>query len=271
MAKRSGRTQAGEADRYDLYQQSVQEPLVEVVFFDRVYGHAYGGKPRVLQEDFCGTFAVCCEWVRRGPDRVAYGVDLDPEPLEWGTRHNLRKLRPDQQTRIDLLQEDVRTSHRRNADVLAAQNFSFWIFKTRDALREYFRCAHRNLAPQGVIVLDMMGGADCLHENQTDKRKLKGFTYEWEQVRFDPISHDCRFHIHFQFRDGSRMSRAFSYDWRLWTIPEVRELLAEAGFSRSEVYWEGTDRKSNEGNGVYTRRAAAPPDDCWVSYVVGVK
>jgi hypothetical protein len=67
------------------------------------------------------------------------------------------------------------------------------------------------------------------------------------------------------------MRRAFSYDWRLWSIPELRDLLAEIGFSETEVYWEGTDRKTNEPNGVYRKVLSAPDDPAWVAYIVAYK
>ena len=60
-----------------------------------------------------------------------------------------------------------------------------------------------------------------------------------------------RCHIHFKFPDGSRIKNAFSYDWRLWTLPEVQELLAEAGFDRITVYWQGTDEETGEANGEF--------------------
>ena len=63
---------------------------------------------------------------------------------------------------------------------------------------------------------------------------------------------------------GSKLKDAFIYKWRLWSIPEVRELLAEAGFSRSEVYWEGEDD-------VFRKRETAASDPCWICYIVGVK
>ncbi|GIS90868.1 MAG: hypothetical protein CM1200mP20_09090 [Pseudomonadota bacterium] len=34
-------------------------------------------------------------------------------------------------------------------------------------------------------------------------------------------------------------------------LPELEELLLEAGFSRTVVHWEGTDPKTGEGNGEY--------------------
>ena len=38
----------------------------------------------ILREDFCGTFAICCEWAKSGATFEAHGVDLDPEPLQYG-------------------------------------------------------------------------------------------------------------------------------------------------------------------------------------------
>ena len=274
MAKRSKRkkpTMAERADRYELYLKAVQEPEAEVPFFDRVYQREYGRRPSVLREDFCGTFAVCCEWVRRSSDRVAVGVDIDPEPLGWGREHHLSKLKAKQQRRVELLQDDVRNVNGPKADVLAAQNFSFWYFKTRDELRRYFSAAYQNLADRGIMVLDMMGGSETIEEDHTDETQFRGFVYHWEQARFDPITHDCSYYIHFSFSDGSKLKRAFEYHWRFWTVPEVCEVLLEAGFSRADVYWEDADAKTGEGTGVYRRRKRAASDPAWICYIVGVK
>lgn len=77
---------------------------------------------------------------------------------------------------------------------------------------------------------------------------------------------DC--YIHFAFPDGSRMDRAFSYRWRLWTLPELREMLAAAGFSDIVVYWEGTDEDANEGNGIFEPAEVGDADPGWVCYIV---
>ena len=58
---------ARRADRYALYQKSVQSPEHEVAFFRRVYKATYGHLPTLLREDFCGAGAVACEWVRSHP------------------------------------------------------------------------------------------------------------------------------------------------------------------------------------------------------------
>lgn len=264
------RTLASSADRYELYLQCVQEPSAEVAFFDRVFRKEFARPPKLLREDFCGTAAICYEWVAGGRDRRSIGVDIDPEPLEWG-RRLAEKLTEGQRSRVQLLRRDVRDITGEKADVVGAQNFSFWVFKTRQELRRYFRAAYKNLAREGLFVLDMMGGHETFEEGRIDRRRMKGFTYIWEQSRVDPITHDSTFYIHFRFPDGSEMKRAFEYHWRLWTIPEVRELLLEAGFKRADVYWEGTEKGTGKGNGVYHRREHAQGDPAWVAYVVGIK
>jgi hypothetical protein len=267
----NGTRLAALADKYDLYQRSVQSPEIDVDFFERTFGSYYDGVPLILREDFCGAAAVCCEWVRTRKDRTAVGVDLDPEPLGWGKRNNLSQLTAEARSRVRLVEGDACNVSRAKADVIAAQNFSFYLFRTRESLGGYFRAAFRNLGRKGIIVLDVLGGPECMHEDLEEVRGFRSFKYVWEQARFDPITHDVRFHIHFRFPDGSEIRRAFTYDWRLWTIPEIRELLLEAGFRRADVYWEGTDAKTGKGNDVYRRREHAESDPAWVAYVVGVK
>lgn len=268
--KKGKPTLAERADKYVHYQDAVQEPEAEVEFFDRVYKGLNGRLPKVLREDFCGTFAICCQWAKKR-GRTAIGVDLDPEPLAWGREHNLSKISTEAQERVRLLQKDVRSVGRTKADVLAAQNFSFWIFKTRAEVLRYFRAVHSNLAEDGIFVTDMMGGSECFEDEEEEVRKIKGAKYVWEHDSFDPITHDATFHISFRFKDKSELTHAFTYEWRLWTIPEVRELLAEAGFRDSTVYWEGTEEDTGEGDGDFQPAETADADPSWVCYIVARK
>ena len=270
-------TLAEQADKYALYGLSVQEPANEAEFFTKTYNAINGRDPRILREDFCGTHAVCCEWVKLHPDNVAYGIDLDPEPLAWGIENLQPKLTDEQRGRITLHEADVRSDAEVKADVLAAQNFSFFLFKTRDAVREYFQRAHANLANDGIMVMDMMGGSECLEEDHQDIRTIesdlkgyKKFKYIWEQKRINPITADALFHIHFRFKDGSELDKAFTYDWRFWTLPEVTELLHEAGFSDATVYWEETDEDGDE-TGEFAPATEAPADPSWIAYIVARK
>jgi len=267
---KSKTTLADKADKYKLYQKSVQEPEHEMDFFDQAYEEAFGPKKaKVLREDFCGTFAVCCEWVKKA-GRTAFGIDLDPEPLNWGRKNNLAKLSPAQQEKVTLIQDDVRTNGTPKADILAAQNFSFWYFKTREEVLNYFKIAHKNLSDNGIMIMDMMGGGESITDDHKDTRKVGNFTYIWDQSHYNPITHDCSFYIHFKFKDGSKLKKAFEYHWRFWTIPEVRELLKEAGFSEAHVYWEGDDG-DGDGNGEWSRSEEASSEPCWIAYIVAVK
>jgi hypothetical protein len=270
----SKKTLADKADKFVCYQKSVQTPDHEVEFFDRAFRDCYRRKALTLREDFCGTFAICCKWVKSNKDRSALGVDLCKETIQWGRDHNLSKLSDEQQSRVRLLTQDVRKRNRPSVDIVSAQNFSFWIFKTRQEVIEYFKIVRSNLNAEGIFVMDMMGGSECFLDEHTDKRVIKkgknGFRYDWEQVSFDPITHDVTFRIHFKFADGSWIKSAFEYQWRFWTLPEVREMLAEAGFSQSFVYWENED-KNGEGDGTYDRSEVGTADPSWICYIVAQK
>jgi hypothetical protein len=54
-------------------------------------------------------------------------------------------------------------------------------------------------------------------------------------------------------------------------LPELRELLDEAGFSKVTVYWEGTDPKTGEGNNIYSPATVGDADPGWVCFLVAEK
>jgi SAM-dependent methyltransferase len=262
--------QARGADKYKLYEESVQHPDSDVHFVQRVFKNRFGRPARLLREDFCGTSALACEWISSHRENQAWGIDIDPEPLDWGREHNVAKLSPEQQSRLELIEGDVLTSKHAPVDVTVGFNFSYFLFKTRPGLLRYFEAAYATLKDEGLLVLDAYGGPDA-QQTMTENTEHDGFEYVWDQDYFDPIHHEARNYIHFEFPDGSRMHRAFRYDWRLWTLPEIRELLEEAGFVKTEVYWEGADPETNEGNGIYRKAESAPDDPAWVSYIVGIR
>lgn len=262
---------AARADRHVLYQQAVQSVDAEIDFIDETFKDLRGRKPRVIREDFCGTANSSCEFVRRRPGNRAYGVDLCCETLDWGLRHNVAKLKPGARERIKLLCENVLTVKTEPVDAVLAMNFSYFIFRDRATMRAYYRNVLEGLAPDGIFFLDLYGGSDAYREIR-EKRDIDGkFTYVWEQAEFDPLSGRTLCHIHFHFPDGSKMRRAFSYEWRMWSAPEIREILAEAGFSRSTVYWEGTDEETGEGDGNFEPTDRGEADQAWIAYIVAEK
>jgi SAM-dependent methyltransferase len=226
----------------------------------------HGRRPARLREDFSGTALIASEWVRRGPARTALAVDIDPAVHEWARKHRVPEL-GDASGRLRLVSGDVRESPGRGLDAIVALNFSYSVFKTRADLRHYLRRARAALAPGGVIVLDAFGGWDAQKE-LVERRTIRGsggVTYVWEQEAFDAITHHIRCAIHFEVPGRRRLRRAFHYDWRLWTLPELTELLAEAGYAEVEVLWDVAPR----GDTRYLPRRSATNQPGWLAYVIG--
>jgi len=254
-------------NRHWLYQESVQSPEVHFDFFDRIFRERNGRKPASLKEDFCGTALLASEWVERRATNTVLGVDLDAETLRWGQQHNIDRLTDDQRERVTLRRANVLQVTRPRVDLVVALNFSFFIFRSRTELLEYFRAARRSLSPGGLFIGDMFGGWEA-QRPMIEKTRYRGFTYLWELDQYDPIGNFARFHIHFKFHDRGGIRRAFTYEWRLWTIPEVRELLVEAGFRHVDIYWEGIDRRSGYGNSVFRKSTRATNSQGWIAFFV---
>ena len=248
-------TQASEADKYALYQAAVQEPEHEIEFFDQAFGEAFGRKPRVLREDFCGTALLSSVWIARHPENTAEGVDNDPEPIDWGRAHNFAPLGEDA-SRMHFHIADVREKSLRRPDLRLAFNFSYCGLKTRPELLEYFRSARKDLPDDGLFVLDVHGGPEIYEEMEEERPCEGGFTYVWEQGDFYPATGEAKRAISFEFKDKTSLKRIFEYEWRLWTLPELKDALEEAGFSQVDSYWEGEGEDGDGRDLDLVRRAA---------------
>ena len=70
-----------------------------------------------------------------------------------------------------------------------------------------------------MFFIDAYGGWES-HQPMQEHRKIKeGFTYVWDQDEVCPIDNGVVNYIHFEFKDGSKLKNAFTYEWRLWTLP----------------------------------------------------
>ena len=265
-AKRKEPTLAERADIHELYELSVQSVDTEVEFLDETFKSLRGRKALSFREDFCGTASAACQWVRSAPNRTAIGVDNDPAVLDWGRRNRVGRLRKVDRPRVELRLDDVRTVTTPPVDIVGAFNFSYFMFKTRAELRAYFERVRDALKPDGIFFLDAFGGSEGI-DVQKERTKLDGFTYIWDQAHYEPVTGRMVCHIHFKFPDGSKIKRAFSYDWRMWTLPELREVLIEAGFATARVYWEGED-EDGEFNGIFSETQTGFPDPAWVVYLI---
>ncbi len=270
QAAGSGKPRAADlADRHRLYEQSVQNVEGEFEFVDGAFTRLRGRQAVTLREDFCGTAAMACEWVRRRKQNRAFAVDLDAEVLDWGRENNVGKLKPAEASRVELIQENVCTVKTEPVDAILAMNFSYMIFETRDSLRNYFARAREGLVEDGVLFIDAFGGYDAC-KTIKERTKHDDFTYIWEQASYNPINGHMVCYIHFSFPDKSKLKRAFSYEWRMWSLPELQELLTEAGFSRVTVHWQGWD-EDDEPDGDFQPATEVEQDPGWVCFISAEK
>jgi hypothetical protein len=268
------------ADLHLLYERAVQSIEYDLDFAERVYREHRKKPLRVVREDFCGTAALASRWVRRHPANRASGVDLHGPTLEWGLREHVARMTPEEQSRLLLLQENVLTAATPPADLVLALNFSYSVFHDRAALRAYFAAAREALHDDGLLVLDAFGGTESMIESSETRRlpaartvegdPIPAFTYVWEQASFNVVDHRTVCHIHFRFRDGTTKKKAYTYDWRFWTLPELSEILVEAGFRKAVTYLHGWT-KDGDSDGRFRRQTRFENAETWLAYVVGVR
>jgi cyclopropane fatty-acyl-phospholipid synthase-like methyltransferase len=265
-------------DDHHLYQGAVQNADADLDFAVRVFKAEHDRPLDSIREDFCGTALLSATWAARGAKKSAIGIDLSRKTLDWARAVNLPAIGA-AASRVTLLEANVLDVACDKVEAILALNFSYWVFKARATMRRYFEHARVGLRDGGIFVLDAFGGADSMGEGR-DRRPIPAqklpcgtllprYTYVWDQEHFNPVTHEYRCAIHFELPDGTKRRNAFRYDWRFWTLAELRELLLEAGFERTEVYVDGWDRKREESDGVYRRRVQFDHDPVWVAYVVG--
>ncbi|XP_038707581.1 uncharacterized protein LOC120002816 [Tripterygium wilfordii] len=97
--------------------------------------------------------------------------------------------------------------------------------------------------------------------------------YVWEQAEFEIIEHKTRISLHFHLQKlQKKLHHAFSYSWRLWSLPEIKDCLEEVGF-QSVHFWlrqmlDTEKMTSTEGFGVgkdvkYEEVKSFPEEDAW--------
>ena len=120
-----------------------------------------------------------------------------------------------------------------------------------------------------AINTNLFGGSEA-HQELTEKTEHDEFTYIWRQSIFHPLTNHIKCSISYDFSDGSSINDAFLYNWRLWSAPEIKELLLQAGFKNVTFFWEGEDEEG-EGNGEFTPNKTGEADLAWIAYVVAEK
>lgn len=216
-------------DRHDCYELCVQSPSDLVPFLQAVHGSA----PVILREDFCGSAALSRHW--QGP---AIAVDLDQVSIAEARRR-------DAGSKVELRCADCITAADRDpADIVFVGNFSIGYIHDRRTLVTYLANSRARLRPGGVFLCDTYGGASAFKIGGVERTHTTAdgliVKYLWSQDHADPLTGRVRTSLHFRVIRNAEVIAdypdAFTYDWRLWSIAELLEAMAEAGFASSEVY-----------------------------------
>jgi len=249
-------------DRHELYEQAVQSPAMQARFIRSLHS-APAEQPVTLGEDFSAAGAIARAYVELHPGAGAVCVDLDGHALD-----RLREL-------LDTAYASAMTTRCADvfdaddpADIIAALNFSLCEIHSRDRLVAYLRHARTRLNPGGILVADLYGGADAMAVGESEEELPGGVRYVWEQRHADPLTGRVVNAMHFHLPTGETLRDAFLYDWRLWTVPELRDAMTEAGFTSTEVH----DRLGGaiDETGAVHPLPVTDPDELDETYVVYV-
>ena len=151
-------------------------------------------------------------------------------------------------------------------DILAALNFSVCEIHDRSQLVDYFRNARRRLNPGGLLVADLYGGVDTMALGESEQDLPGGLRYTWEQREANPMTGRVVNAMHFNLPSGEILNDAFVYNWRLWSVPELRDAMIEAGFQSTEVH----DRlgAAIDNDGALLTLPVTDPDELDETFVV---
>ncbi|XP_011625961.1 uncharacterized protein LOC18441317 [Amborella trichopoda] len=304
--------------KFLLYQKSVQSPKGDISYLQKFFLTYIGGRfPLHLREDFCGTALLSAEWIHSDARRTAIGVDLDLEALTWCLENNIKKVGFDGYSRIFLYNGNVLQPHNAtlvkcrlpdsinssetstnevdpiNADnnpdpkekcqnpardIICAFNYSCCCLQKREDLVLYFKHALSSLSKKGgIFVMDLYGGTSSERPLRI-QRRYPNFTYIWEQEEFDALSRTTRISLHFNLGKKGTLRHAFSYNWRLWSLPEIKACLEEAGFQHVHFWMRQMSDTQGSKNTEFNRDQEAKyvevssfkQRDSWNAYIVAV-
>jgi SAM-dependent methyltransferase len=255
--------------KYTYYESTVQCVENDIDFINDQFKALRKRKPHTLREDFGGTAKLACEWVKQGSKYSARALDLDPEPIEYGKENHYSELSKGEKSRVSYELKNVMSPGKDKSDVIVAFNFSYFIFKKREELVKYFKQVRKTLKSDGVFFLDLFGGPESMQllEEETE---YDDYSYFWDCDKFNPITNECLFKIHFKPKGEKKKKDVFVYDWRMWGLAELREILIDAGFSKTVAFWEEDDEDTDGGNGEFYIAEEAENCDAWVTYIAAL-
>ncbi|KAJ2384044.1 hypothetical protein H4S02_005005, partial [Coemansia sp. RSA 2611] len=195
-------------------------------------------------------------WVRSRSlhDRRAFGIDIDPEVIEYAQNHVVNAV--DDGSRIQLVCGDVLDVGSEDGtnslapprvDIIAAFNFSVCYFHQRCDLVRYLTHSLNNLRDFGLLFCDIFGGAEATQSQVRRVRDLGSFKYQFQQHSYDLQTNIVHFSLGFKMKDGSMLKDCFTYKFRIYSLCELKEAMLEAGFSRVSI-WIATKRSEESSN-----------------------
>lgn len=243
-----------------LYTHAVQQPWLMVNWLVNTYTLFHQGRwPVVLREDFAGAAAIATAWAAHDPQHIAIAVERDRATHAFATRR-ARALAATNALDLDhlfMLHADVMAALPRTLpparrvprpDITTATNFSINYLHTRATLIAYLKKTRRELAPQGMFMLDTYQGPGAWrtstqtnHISPSEESGVPPFDYHWRQVSVNHVTGIVKNAIDFTLHDGRTIKNAFTYHWRLWSIPELLDALADAGFHDPAVWHDSHD------------------------------
>jgi hypothetical protein len=155
---------------------------------------------------------------------------------------------------------------------------------------------HASLKDDGLFCLDVFGGINALQPDVRIKHLPSGnivrffpilksphpkgtapyssvhafvSQYTAEQKKFDVFTNVSRLTLSFKFPDGSKLKDVFFYDFRLWSLPELREALNDSGFKDVWIWFPEETEDDEEPE--YKETTSASNRENWIALLVAGK
>jgi len=101
------------------------------------------------------------------------------------------------------------------------------------------------LNPGGVMVLEQYAGPEACMTGSDIIELDDDLIAIWEQESFNAVTHQGINYLHFRSADGQPVAKPFVYDFRIWSLPELSDLLYEAGFGQLQFFQMGGEVTGN--------------------------
>lgn len=260
-----GTTTESVPSRWRLYEHCVQNIPMTLRMVEAMHAAHARSPARILHEDFSGSAAFAHAWCQSNPKRTALAIDMDPEAHADGTPHpRLARLTADltrlpRTLRPDSSSARAARTNLSKADIIYAGNFATCEVHTRDALVAYLSRARQRLDADGVFICDLYAGPGAWRTGETrvthpplPELPRYRVAYTWRQREADLLRGLVANEIDFALLNAKGVAihelvNAFTYHWRLWSIPEMREAMAHAGFKDVDVYPDSPEAVDADG------------------------